>query len=189
MGTKAESIRARIVSTADNLFYQNGYNSTSFSDISKAVGISRGNFYYHFKTKDDILAAVIEQRIKVIQDMLQAWQLQHKSAHSRLCCYVEMMENLKDDIQNHGCPVGSVCSELIKLQNMHQTQAREMISLFRKWLSRQFIDLGYNKQQSDHFAMHLISRTQGISVMTNTFADKKFLVREMKTLKDWIASL
>ena len=55
MGSKGEEIRQRIVAAADALFYQQGYEKTSFSDIADAVGISRGNFYYHFKSKDEIL--------------------------------------------------------------------------------------------------------------------------------------
>ena len=45
---------------ADRLFYRQGYEHTSFADIADAVRISRGNFYYHFKTKDEILDAVID---------------------------------------------------------------------------------------------------------------------------------
>ncbi|MDD9913854.1 MAG: helix-turn-helix domain containing protein, partial [Rhodospirillaceae bacterium] len=37
------------------LFYRHGFDHTSFADIAEAVQISRGNFYYHFRTKDDIL--------------------------------------------------------------------------------------------------------------------------------------
>ena len=53
--------RDSIVSTADTLFYQRGFDHTSFADIAKQVAISRGNFYHHFKSKDQILAAVIEK--------------------------------------------------------------------------------------------------------------------------------
>ena len=45
--------RDQIVQAADRLFYRQGYEHTSFSDIADAVQISRGNFYYHFKTKDE----------------------------------------------------------------------------------------------------------------------------------------
>ena len=44
------STRQDIVEKADLLFYQHGFENTSFADIADAVGISRGNFYYHFKT-------------------------------------------------------------------------------------------------------------------------------------------
>jgi TetR/AcrR family transcriptional repressor of nem operon len=189
MRAQGQSIREKIVTTADDLFYKRGYINTSFADIADAVGISRGNFYYHFKTKDDILAAVIEYRKSLINDMLQRWNQETDSPVERLCCYVDMMVGLKDEISQHGCPVGSVCSELIKLRNINQSNATEMITLFRVWMVQQFMALGYDKQQADQFAMHLLSGTQGVSLMANAFADKDFLLREMGLLKDWIASL
>ncbi len=55
--------RERIEEKADALFYEAGFEATSFADIADAVGISRGNFYHHFKSKDDILDAVINRRL------------------------------------------------------------------------------------------------------------------------------
>ena len=55
--------RQRIIDAADDLFYRQGFEHTSFADIAASVGLSRGNFYYHFKTKDDILDAVIVKRL------------------------------------------------------------------------------------------------------------------------------
>jgi len=72
MGTN--TTRDHIVEAADHLFYQQGYEHTSFSDIADAVQISRGNFYYHFKTKDEILDAVIEARLANTQKMLDQWE-------------------------------------------------------------------------------------------------------------------
>ena len=45
MGNKGEALRQRIIVAADELFYQQGYENTSFSDIADMIGISRGNFY------------------------------------------------------------------------------------------------------------------------------------------------
>ncbi len=189
MGTKAQSIREKIITTADDLFYRNGYNHTSFADISKAVGISRGNFYYHFKTKDDILAAVIKNRKTVINDMLQEWNQDQTEPHKRLLCYIDMLMQLKNEIHQHGCPIGSVCTELIKLRNINQLDATEMITLFREWMAKQFMAMGYAKRKSDQLAMHLLSRTQGIAMMANAFSDKSFLISEMEQLKEWINNL
>ena len=189
MRDRAETIREKIIRTADDLFYRNGYSHASFSDISAAVGISRGNFYYHFKTKDDILAAVIDYRKMIINNMTQNWELTHKHPHDRLYAYTDMIVQSKDDVCKNGCPVGSICLELIKMGNINQTDAADMIVLFRNWLRKQFLELGYKKQKSDQLAMHMISRTQGISLMANVFADKTFLLREIKQLKEWIGEL
>lgn len=64
----------QIVEAADRLFYQRGFEATSFADIAEALSLSRGNFYYHFKTKDEILAAVIARRLASTSAMLEAWE-------------------------------------------------------------------------------------------------------------------
>ena len=189
MNARGQSIREKIITTADDLFYKSGYNNTSFSDISQAVGISRGNFYHHFKTKDDILAAVIAHRKTIINDMLQQWNLAHDAPRERLNRYIDMMIGLKEDIYKHGCPVGSVCAEIVKIRNINQANATEMISLFLSWMIKEFVRLGYDEQKAHQLAMHLVSRTQGISLMTNAFSDEEFLLREMGQLKEWIAAL
>lgn len=186
MNGKAETMRSKIVSTADDLFYRQGFNHTSFSDISKVVGISRGNFYYHFKTKDDILAAVIENRKLGISSMLQEWTINIPDAKNRLIKYVDMIVGHKDNIKKYGCPVGSVCSELIKLKNVNYTDATEMINLFRDWLVEQFVILGHVKEKSDHLAMHMLTCTQGISLIGQAFKDSEYIMREADGLINWI---
>jgi AcrR family transcriptional regulator len=75
-----QATRDRIVEAADDLFYRQGFEHTSFSDIANAVRISRGNFYYHFKTKDEILDAVIADRITRTQMDLKRWETTRRTA-------------------------------------------------------------------------------------------------------------
>ena len=42
------------------LFYQNGYHSTSVDDILKKLDLSKGAFYYHFKSKQDFFISIIQ---------------------------------------------------------------------------------------------------------------------------------
>ena len=71
-----KTTRDQIVEAADQLFYRQGYEHTSFSNIADAVRISRGNFYYHFTTKDEILDAVIETRLANTRTMLERWEIE-----------------------------------------------------------------------------------------------------------------
>ncbi len=43
--------KAKIVSAAWKLFYQNGYDDTTIDDIVEASGTSKGSFYHYFRTK------------------------------------------------------------------------------------------------------------------------------------------
>ena len=58
---EAEERRNEILDAADILFGQKGFDATSTNDILEKVGIARGTLYYHFKSKEDILDALIKR--------------------------------------------------------------------------------------------------------------------------------
>lgn len=53
--------RNEILDAAERLFVAKGFDGTSTGDILAEVGIARGTLYYHFKSKEDILDAMIER--------------------------------------------------------------------------------------------------------------------------------
>ncbi|MEK5493944.1 TetR/AcrR family transcriptional regulator [Paenibacillus sp. FSL R7-0297] len=58
---EAEIRRNEILDAAEALFGQKGFDGTSTGDILSKVGIARGTLYYHFKSKEDIMDALIER--------------------------------------------------------------------------------------------------------------------------------
>lgn len=58
---EAEERRNEILDAADALFGQKGFDGTSTNDILEKVGIARGTLYYHFKSKEDIMDALIDR--------------------------------------------------------------------------------------------------------------------------------
>lgn len=56
-----KNIKLEIIQIAKKLFNERGYNDVSTQNISDALGISKGNLNYHFKRKEDILEAVVEE--------------------------------------------------------------------------------------------------------------------------------
>lgn len=58
---QAEERRNEILDAADELFGQKGFDGTSTNDLLKKVGIARGTLYHHFKSKEDIMDALIER--------------------------------------------------------------------------------------------------------------------------------
>lgn len=64
---EAEERKKEILDVAEELFTAKGYESTSTTDILERVGIARGTLYYHFKSKEEILDALID---RIIQGMV-----------------------------------------------------------------------------------------------------------------------
>lgn len=180
--------RDLIVQRADALFYEGGFEATSFAEIAAAVGISRGNFYHHFKTKDDILAAVIAVRRDRTQAMLADWEAQGDSPAARLVCFARLLIQNRAKIMAHGCPVGTLCSELAKLDHAAQADAAGILGLFRDWLDRQFCALGL-ADRSTELALRLLGWSQGTAVLASAFRDESFIRAEVGQIEAWLATL
>lgn len=177
--------RERIVEAANALFYQQGFEQTSFTHIAEAVGITRGNFYYHFKSKDEILDAVIAFRFGATEAMLERWEQVGGNPEGRLNCFAEILMVNRAKIMGYGCPVGTLCTELTKLNHQSRQEANEIFSLFRVWLRRQF-ELAGRPGDADDLAMHLLARSQGVATLANAFQDEEFIRKEVETMRDWI---
>jgi AcrR family transcriptional regulator len=179
--------RDHIVEAADRLFYERGYEHTSFSDIADAVQISRGNFYYHFKSKDEILDAVINLRLANTRKMLEQWEIEGSTPEDRIRSFIHILVANRATIKRYGCPVGTLCTELAKLGHPSQGEANRLFTLFRTWLRRQFALLG-RKADADDLAMHLLARSQGIATLANAFHDERFIKQEVEQMCDWLRS-
>jgi TetR/AcrR family transcriptional regulator, transcriptional repressor for nem operon len=180
-----KTTRDHIVEAADQLFYRQGYEHTSFSDIADAVQISRGNFYYYFKSKDEILDAVIIVRLANTRKMLEQWEIEGKQPADRILSFINLLISNRASIRRYGCPVGTLCTELAKLDHASQAEANRLLTLFRTWLRRQFALLG-RAADADALAMHLLARSQGVATLANAFNDEKFIKQEVAQMCDWL---
>jgi len=81
--TDPASAKGRLLHEATHLFITKGYERSTVRDIAKAVGIQSGSIFHHFKTKEDILRAVMEEIIFLItahmlEDVAKADTVQDK---------------------------------------------------------------------------------------------------------------
>ena len=182
---KAQTTRDQIVAASDRLFYEQGFAATSFADIANAVEISRGNFYYHFKTKDEILAAVITLRLANTRRMLDDWSRDADTPAARIRCFAHILIANQAKIMLHGCPVGTLSNELAKLDHDARGDAGRIFELFRTWLREQFAELGCGAD-ADDLALHLLARSQGISTLANALRDADFVAREVADIATWL---
>ncbi len=64
--------RAQLVRESARLFREKGYDATSVRDIAAATGLQSGSWVYHFRTKQDILAAVMEEGLQQALERIEA---------------------------------------------------------------------------------------------------------------------
>lgn len=180
------STRDRIIEAADLLIYQKGFEYMSIADIASVTKISRGNLTFHFRTRDEVLDAVIDLRLQRTRAMLEKWETEGCSPEERIGSFINILIMNRAKILLHGCPVGTLCTELAKLEHASLSHANEVFSLFRDWLARNFAELGC-EAESTTLAMHLLAWSQGIATLAQAFHDEKFIREEVLCLHAWLA--
>jgi len=188
MGTKGSANRQRIVDAADHLFYSRGYNQTSFSDISDETGIPRGNFYYYFKTKEDILAAVVDARLVDFRDALKSCEASSSDPLQRLMTLAQFPLQKEAEVLQYGCPIGTLSSELSKDQDTHISHAplTAVFDLLKNWIEEQLDQLGQSSRANE-IAMTMLAKMQGVIMIANVYKDAKFLHTGIKDVQLWLS--
>jgi AcrR family transcriptional regulator len=67
--------RQRILSAAYEMFYRSGFARVGVDRVAERAGITKKAFYYHFASKDQLLAAVLEQHHRHALDQVARWAL------------------------------------------------------------------------------------------------------------------
>src|SRR5438876_11299640 len=72
MPTGAVGSKPKILDAAREMFYRSGYLATSVDDIIAGAQVSKSNFYYHFKSKEDMGIAVLSSRCGEFESVIAA---------------------------------------------------------------------------------------------------------------------
>jgi len=179
--------RSRLVDAALKVTYRHGFAQAALADIAKEARIPLGNVYYYFKTKDQIAEAIVEKRVSRLHALLAELD-KAETATERLCGFVQLKIDNREELASRGCPVGTLLSELHKLGRPVAKKSTKLFEEALAWMEAQFLALGEGVE-SRGLALHLLSATQGVSLLAHAFRDPALITAEAERLKSWIRSL
>jgi TetR/AcrR family transcriptional regulator, transcriptional repressor for nem operon len=184
--TKTDN-RERLLRAAVKITYRYGFGPAAIADIAKEAQVPLGNVYYHFKTKNEIGDAIIDLRVSRLAKLLAELD-KADSPKERLCGFVQLKIDKRQELARCGCPVGTLCSELRKHGGPVARKSAVLFADALAWMETQFKSLGKGAD-SRGFAVHLLSATQGVSVLAHTLHDPGIIEMEAARLKEWIRAL
>lgn len=178
--------RDRLISAANELFYQIGYFSSTLADIANKADVPLGNVYYYFKTKEEILKAVLQKRMQELKGLFSQLETQDK-AIDRLRSFISEVTRDAETKSQFGCSIGTLCQELGKTAKNHNPVVELMQSLYQ-WVEMQFKALGKG-ERSASLAGYLLGGLQGGALLTMAFKDPKYLQRQSQQLESWLETV
>jgi TetR/AcrR family transcriptional regulator, transcriptional repressor for nem operon len=178
--------RERLVAAAAELVQRHGTETPTLAQIAEAANVPPGNVYYYFKTREELLAALVERRRDELEALLSELD-QRRSPRVRLKGLAHSWAATVGELVEHGCPVGCLASELGKT---HPDLAPNAAGLFEEildWSEKQFRELGHRDPRGP--ATTLLAGIQGAAVLTDVLQDPDIMRCEVQRLDRWIDEL
>lgn len=164
---QSEQTKKRIADAARALFVQKGYKATSIEDIVAATGSSKGNIYYHFKSKEGLFLTLLE-------DWDREWDEQWSQKEAQYTSVVEklygMTEHLVRDDMNH--PLTKASDEFFnsdEISSEGEVRIAQLVEnhlqFFRELISQGIENGEFKTENVEHVAITLESLFLGLSQM------------------------
>ncbi|MCG8435428.1 MAG: TetR/AcrR family transcriptional regulator [Gammaproteobacteria bacterium] len=192
--------RQKIMDTAEKLIFDYGFSATSVDKLIDAGGITKGTFFYHFKTKDELALALVERFAENDQKILaenfaRAEKLARDPLQQLLVfigLFEEMMEQLTEPPQ--GCLFASYMYEAQLFDNKAHKVIEDGFIAWRDKLVPLFKDItaAYPPRVPVDYvslADMLTVVFEGAFIMSKTFKDPKVMVQQLAHYKNYIELL
>ena len=177
--------RDRLVTAAKELIYQHGFARITLAAVAERAQVPLGNVYYYFRTREALLAAVIQSHQQDVQASFAQWE-QLPDPRQRLLALVGLERTNSDYLVRYGCPYGSLCQELDKEEGSQAQAAAELFRAYLAWAERQFRLLGADANEANALALDFIASWQGTLLLSATFRSAELLDQGFRRLETWI---
>src|SRR5262245_16720972 len=178
--------RDRLVESSRSLIHEQGVHRTTLADVAERAEVPLGNVYYYFKTKDELIGAVIDCYQEQAAALIRAFE-RHRSPQARLKALVRNWADMRDLVAEYGCPMGTLCAELDKTGGGADRDAAAVMARIIDWAEGQYRQLG--KRDARDLAVALFASIQGAALLANAFRDPTILTRQTRHLERSIDAL
>ena len=132
--TDPASPKGTLLAAATDLFRTQGYAKTTVRDLAKVVGIQSGSLFHHFKTKEDILAAVMAETIIVCTEQMKASLENTNQPRHKIKALVEC--EIKSILGETGRGLGVLVFEWNSLSENNRTRVLKLRRVYEGiWLT------------------------------------------------------
>ncbi len=188
------STREHILDAASRLIHVRGFNNTSVDEILKESGVGKGNFYYYFKSKDELGFAILDRNLELL-----GTELLEKSFNRDKDPWQQILDFLDSQVQTarqRGCAGGCLLGNLaVEMSDIHEEFRRRLNKAFDQLRSRiedtlaQARTQGTLRSEADvpRLAHFIVAGFEGAYMMGKLHKNVEVMAGVVEELKDHLA--
>lgn len=139
----ASNVPERILKTASDLFYKEGVRAVGIQRVIDEAGIAKASLYAHYASKDDLVAACIDDRAAAARAQVEAALADPAlDARGRLLRFFDLQAEGIADPSFRGCPILNAASEIAEADHPARAAARRQRAWLHQTLTKLAADAG-----------------------------------------------
>lgn len=185
---KKPGVKERIIETASDLFYNQGYNQTGINQIIDQAGVAKASMYQHFRSKEDIAVAYLVARHAMWMGNLEECVSKKKDPKSKVICVFDYLMEWLTDVNYRGCGWQNIITDLPSDHNKIKDQAIFHKNELRSWLHEQLIDdAEYTNQEAKDLGDEVLILIEGAIILSQIQKDSWPIKTAKKACKKILA--
>jgi len=191
----APTSRTRLLAATVDLVRTNGYNATRVDDVCSAAGVTKGSFFHHFATKDDLaVAAASFWHENAARLFAQAPYMRHPDPLDRLLGYVKFRRQLiAGENWEFSCYAGTTIQEVHatnpRIRDACADSIRGHVAMLRELIAAALDAYPVAKLDAGSLANHVQAVIQGAFVMAKAQQDRRVAISSIDHLHRYIELL
>jgi len=189
------STREAILAAAMRLMEVQGYRNTALDDVLRESGVGKGNFYYHFRSKEELGYAILDQLVQAFLErtLSPCFSSPDNRPTRQIRCFLDRIREIQRERNGvGGCPLGNLVAEL---SDLHEGFRARLSGVFSAWKDRLTIAL---REAQNHgevsaecrpeaVAHFLVASIEGALLMTKLSKDLGALEQCVEEMKRYLA--
>jgi TetR/AcrR family transcriptional regulator, transcriptional repressor for nem operon len=191
-----ESTRLGILKAAYDEILHSGFQSTSVNEIVAKTDVTKGAFFHHFPTKNDLGYAVVDDVLKemILERWIRPLAAYKNPVQGIITRFKKIIESTSDEEMTLGCPLNNLTQEMSSVDPVFREKLAALLTLWieenEKYLKKAQRD-GYLKLQANprQVAEFVVMVEEGSFAMVKNLRDRRLYWSLYDSLKLYLESL
>jgi TetR/AcrR family transcriptional regulator, transcriptional repressor for nem operon len=188
------STREAILEAATRLMHVQGYQNTSLDDVLRESGAGKGNFYHHFRSKEDLGYAILDQLVARFlgRTLEPCFSDADAPRLGQIGCFLDrVLQAQRERNCVGGCAMGNLACEL---SDVHEGFRARLASVFTGWRERLTLALREAQQRgevvaacdADSIGNFLVAGLEGAILLSKVSKDIRVMEQCVMELKRYL---
>ena len=175
-------VKQRILATAAKLFYFEGYNQTGINQIISEAKVAKASMYQHFRSKQDIAVAYLQERHEMWMGNLQNYVASKTAGKEQIIRSFDYLDDWLNEVGFRGCGFQNIITDLpkeqVKIPKVVVKHKRELTDWITKMLT---VENKHNEQRINQLKMEIMVLIEGAIILSQINKDNAPILAAKRT--------